>query len=113
MGGLIPNDNDAEVIDKLNAQFHGEKLSKLRKHIREKNDDFFASDRHLHRVSHRLNIFPASGPRPKGRWYVFLRDLIGDANRIEILDKLRKFVGDPTTANDNLPCQGIRFWARF
>jgi hypothetical protein len=113
MGGLIPNDNDAEVIDKLNAQFHGDKLSKLRKHIHDKDDDFFARGRHLHRIAHRLNIFPNSGSRPKGRWYVFLRDLIGTTNQNQILDALRNFVGDPAHAVDSHPCAGIRFWARF
>jgi hypothetical protein len=116
MGGLIPNPNDAEVIEKLNAQFQGDKLSKLRKHIRDKNDDFFARGRHLNRISHRLNVFPGSGSgpsRPRARWYLFLRQLIGTTNQIQILDALRGFVGDPATASDNLPCAGIRFWARF
>jgi hypothetical protein len=106
MGGLIPSGNDAEVIDKLNTTFQGAKLAKLRKHIRDNADDFFASNRQLHRISHRLKIFPTSGQRPKGRWYVFLRDLIGDANRIQILQALRDSVGDPD-------CVGIHFWARF
>jgi hypothetical protein len=116
MGGLIPNPNDADVIDKLNAHFHGAKLTKLRDHIRSKNDDFFARGRHLHRISHRLNIFPGTGSghsRPKGRWYLFLRQLIGTTNQNKILDALRGFVGDNTNASDNLPCVGIRFWARF
>ena len=106
MGGLIPNGNDAEVIDQLNARFRGAKLTKLRKHIHDNADDFFASSRRLHRISHRLKIFPTSGTRPKGRWYVFLRDLLGDANRLKILEALRDNVG-----NDK--CVGIRFWAQF
>jgi hypothetical protein len=106
MGGLIPNGNDAEVIDQLNTRFQGAKLTKLRKHIHDNADNFFASTRHLHRISHRLKIFPTSGTRPKGRWYVFLRDLLGDANRLKILQALRDHVG-----NDK--CVGIRFWARF
>jgi hypothetical protein len=106
MGGLIPNPNDAEVIDKLNAQFQGAKLQKLRDHIRGTADVFFADDRHLHRISHRLRIFPSSGDRPKGRWYVLLRDLIGDTNRKAILKALRDAVGNPK-------CVGIHFWARF
>jgi hypothetical protein len=106
MGGLIPNRNDSEVIDQLNTTFKDAKLAKIRKHIHDTGDDLFASDRHLHRIAHRLRIFPTSGSRPKGRWYVFLRDLIGDANRIIILKALRDNVGD---AN----CVGIRFWARF
>ena len=106
MGGLIPNGNDAEVIDKLNNRFQGNKLRNLRKHIKDKGDDFFASDRQLHRISYRLNIFPSTGNRPKGRWYVFLRDLIGDTNRIKILAALKD-------ALDNDKCVGIHFWARF
>src|SRR4051794_33038554 len=102
MGGLIPNGNDAEVIDKLNATFQGAKLAKLRKHIQDNADDVFASSRHLHRISHRLKIFPTSGPRPKGRWYVFLRDLLGDANRTKILQALKDSVGDDPK------CVGIR-----
>jgi hypothetical protein len=106
MGGLIPNGNDAEVIDQLNSRFQGAKLTKLRKHINDNADNFFASTRHLHRISHRLKIFPTSGTRPKGRWYVFLRDLLGDANRLKILQALRDNVGTDK-------CVGIRFWARF
>lgn len=44
--------------------------------------------------------------RPKGRWYVFLRDLIGDQNRIQILQAIKDAVGDPD-------CVGIHFWVRF
>ena len=106
MGGLIPNGNDAEVIDKLNTRFQGAKLRNLRKHIKDENDDFFASGRNLHRISHRLKIFPSTGDRPKGRWYVFLRDLIGETNRIIILKALKD-------ALDDDKCVGIHFWARF
>jgi len=106
MGGLIPNGNDAEVIDKLNKEFQGNKLRNLRTHITGKSDDFFASDRQLHRISYRLNIFPSTGDRPKGRWYVFLRDLIGDANRTKILAALK-------AALDDDKCVGVHFWARF
>ena len=106
MGGLIPNRNDTEVINELNDRFQDPKLARLRKHIRDNNDDFFASNRHLHRIAHRLRIFPTSGTRPKGRWYVFLRDLLGDANRIKILKALKDNVGDAK-------CVGIRFWAKF
>jgi hypothetical protein len=106
MGGLIPNGNDADVIDKLNTTFQGAKLARLRKHIHDNGDDVFASNRKLYRIAHRLNIFPSSGPRPKGRWYVFLRDLLGNANQTKILQALRDSVGDPN-------CVGIRFWAQF
>jgi hypothetical protein len=105
MGALIPNVNDAEVIDRLNTVF-GKKLKKLRNHMQNTGDDTFAAGRHLHRISHRLKIFPASGDRPKGRWYVFLRDLIGDANRDQILQAIKAAVNDPG-------CVGIRFWARY
>ena len=70
MGGLIPNGNDVEVIEKLNTTFQGNKLANLRRHIADNADDLFANTRHLHRISHRLKIFPTSGARPKGRWYV-------------------------------------------
>jgi hypothetical protein len=106
MGALIPNGNDAEVIDKLNATFTGRKLKKLRKHIRDSRDDMFADTRRLHRISHRLKVHPTSGPRAKGRWYVFLRDLVGPANQKKILQAIRGAVNDPT-------CESIKFWARL
>jgi hypothetical protein len=106
MGALIPNGNDAEVIDELNKTFSGRKLKKLRKHIHDNRDDMFAEARHLHRISHRLKIHPTSGPKAKGRWYVFLRDLVGAANQKKILKAIRDAVNDPT-------CAHIKFWARL
>jgi hypothetical protein len=106
MGALIPNGNDAEVIDKLNSVFSGSNLAKLRKHIKIKNDDVFHSERNLHRISHRLKIAPTSGAKARGRWYVFLRDLIGADTQKKIL----KGIGD--AVNDS-KCEGIRFWARL
>jgi hypothetical protein len=106
MGALIPNGNDAEVIDKLNSVFSGSNLAKLRKHIKIKNDDVFHSERNLHRISHRLKIAPTSGTKARGRWYVFLRDLIGADTQKKIL----KGIGD--AVNDS-KCEGIRFWARL
>jgi hypothetical protein len=106
MGALIPNGNDAEVIDKLNSVFSGSNLAKLRKHIKSKKDDVFHGERNLHRVSHRLKIAPTSGPKARGRWYVFLRDLIG----ADIQQKILKGIGD--AVNDS-KCEGIRFWARL
>ncbi len=105
MGALIPNGNDAEVISQLNSVFTGAKLAKLRRHIRNTRDDVFGPTRHLPRISYRLKIAPA-GNRGKGRWYVFLRDLIGPGNQQKILKGLRDAVADPT-------CEGIRFWARL
>ena len=106
MGALIPNGNDAEVIGKLNSVFSGSNLAKLRKHIHGKKDDVFHGERNLHRVSHRLKIAPTSGPKARGRWYVFLRDLIGPDTQKKIL----KGIGD--AVNDR-KCEGIRFWARL
>jgi hypothetical protein len=106
MGALIPNGNDAEVISQLNSVFTGRKLAKLRKHIKNKKDDVFHGERALHRVSHRLKIAPTSGAKARGRWYVFLRDLIGPGNQKKILKGIRDAVND---AN----CEGIRFWARL
>src|SRR3954451_10420864 len=106
MGALIPNGNDSEVIAKLNDTFSGRKLKKIRKHIHDNHDDMFGNARHLHRISHRLRIFPTSGPRAKGWWYVFLRDLVGPANQTKILDGIRNAVNDST-------CDGINFWARL
>jgi hypothetical protein len=106
MGALIPNGNDAEVISQLNSVFTGPKLAKLRKHIKNTHDDVFGAARHLPRISYRLKVAPTSGNRAKGRWYVFLRDLIGPGNQQKILTGLRDAVADPT-------CVGIRFWARL
>jgi hypothetical protein len=106
MGALIPNGNDAEIISQLNSVFTGRKLAKLRKHIKNKKDDVFHGERALHRVSHRLKIAPTSGAKARGRWYVFLRDLIGPDNQKKILRGIRDAVSDPK-------CEGIRFWARL
>jgi hypothetical protein len=106
MGALIPNGNDAEVISQLNSVFTGPKLAKLRKHIKYTHDDVFGAGRHLPRISYRLKVAPTSGNRAKGRWYVFLRDLIGPDNQQKILTGLRDAVADST-------CVGIRFWARL
>src|ERR1700731_1272941 len=106
MGALIPNGNDAEVIDKLNSVFSGANLTKLRKHIHSKKDDVFHGERNLHRISHRLKIAPTSGAKAKGRWYVFLRDLIGPDTQKKIL----KGIGDGVRDSN---CEGIRFWARL
>jgi len=106
MGALIPNGNDTEVINQLNLVFTGPKLAKLRAHIRNTGDDVFGPTRHLPRISYRLKVAPTSGNRAKGRWYVFLRDLIGPDNQQKILTGLRDAVADPT-------CVGIRFWARL
>ena len=106
MGALIPNGNDAEVISQLNGVFTGAKLAKLRRHIGNRHDDMFDRGRALHRISHRLKIAPTSGNRAKGRWYVFLRDLIGPDNQQKILKGIRDAVNDST-------CVGIRFWARL
>jgi hypothetical protein len=105
MGALIPNGNDTEVINQLNSVFTGPTLAKLRRHIRNTGDDMFGPTRHLPRISYRLKVAP-TGTRGKGRWYVFLRDLIGSDNQQKILTGLRDAVADPT-------CMGIRFWARL
>lgn len=106
MGALIPNGNDAEVISQLNAVFTGARLAKLRQHIQGKHDDVFDGGRALHRISWRLKIAPTSGNRAKGRWYVFLRDLVGATTKQKILQGIRNAVNDTS-------CVGIRFWARL
>lgn len=106
MGALLPNNNDGEVIDRLNKVFGKDGIKRVRRFTQSSGDDLFGSGRHLHRIAHRLKIFPSSGPTAKGRWYVFLRDLIGDQNRLEILQAIKDAVSDPG-------CVGIHFWARF
>lgn len=111
MGGLIPNPNDMEVVDGLNARFSGTKLQMLRNHIQNKNDDFFAHGRHLRRITWRLKIFPTSGNRPKGRWLTFLKDILPQSIHDQILTELRSAVGNPAQINNN--CVGVRFWAVY
>jgi hypothetical protein len=106
MGALIPNGNDAEVINELNTAFSGSQLAKMRRHINNKHDDMFGNGRHLHRISYRLKVWPTSGNRAKGRWFIFLRDLVGAATRQKILKGIRDAVNDTS-------CAGIRFWARL
>lgn len=106
MGALIPNGNDTEVINGLNSAFSGPLLAKMRKHIHDKHDDMFGSGRSLHRISYRLKVWPTSGNRAKGRWFVFLRDLVSTATKQKILKGLRDAVNDTS-------CAGVRFWARL
>jgi hypothetical protein len=106
MGALIPNGNDAEVISELNSAFTGASLAKLRRHVQNKHDDMFGNGRALHRISYRLKVWPTSGNRAKGRWFVFLRDLVGAATKQKIREGIRDAVNDQT-------CVGIRFWARL
>jgi hypothetical protein len=106
MGALIPNTNDAEVISALNSAFSGPPLAKMRRHIRNKHDDMFGGDRKLHRISYRLKAWPTTGNRAKGRWFLFLRDLVGAATQQKILKGIRDSVNDTS-------CAGIRFWARL
>jgi hypothetical protein len=112
MGALIPNGDDADVIDKLNAAFSDKGLAKIRKHMKDNHDDMFAATRHLHRISYRLKVWPKSGDRAKGRWFVFLRDLLGPPSRT-ILNTIRDAVNDWDPATGQIYCVGIRFWARF
>jgi hypothetical protein len=106
MGALIPNTNDAEVISQLNSAFSGALLARMRRHIRNQHDDMFGSDRKLHRISYRLKAWPTSGSRARGRWYLFLRDLVSTATKQKILKGLRDAVNDTS-------CAGVRFWARM
>ncbi|WP_128923040.1 hypothetical protein [Bradyrhizobium guangxiense] len=112
MGALIPSPNDLELIDALNTSFSGNKLKTLRKHIKDKNDDFFEPTRKLRRIAWRLKIFPVSGGnRPKGRWLKFLKDILTSSVHDKILAELRSAVGVPGAINDK--CVGVRFWAVY
>jgi hypothetical protein len=111
MGDLIPNPNDLQIVDGLNARFSGSKLQSLRAHIQNNNDDFFAPGRRLRRITWRLNVFPTSGPKPKGRWLTFLKDILPQPIHDQILAELRDAVGTPARVNNN--CAGVRFWAAY
>ncbi len=111
MGSLIPNPDDLVVIDGLNARFSGTKLQKLRDHMTNRNDDFFAVGRRLRRVTWRLKIFPTSSNRPKGRWLTFLNTILPAPIHDRILAELRDAVGFPGHINNN--CVGVRFWAVY
>jgi hypothetical protein len=111
MGDLIPNPNDLQIVDGLNARFTGLELQNLRAHIQNNNDDFFANGRHLRRITWRLNVFPTSGPKPKGRWLTFLKDILPQPIHDQILAELRDAVGNPAKINN--ACAGVRFWAVY
>jgi hypothetical protein len=114
VGGLIPNPNDIEVIDELNARFTGTGLAALRQFMANNHDDTFNPNRHLHRISYRLKIYPTSGARPRARWFVFLRDLIGAPVARSIQAAIAAGVNDwDTTTNPPTGCIGIRFWAMY
>jgi hypothetical protein len=114
VGALIPNPNDIEVIDKLNARFSGAGLATLRQFMAANHDDTFNPARHLHRISYRLKIYPTSGSRPRARWFVFLRDLIGGQVARSILAAIAAGVNDwDTTTTPPVGCAGIRFWAIY
>jgi hypothetical protein len=114
VGGLIPNPNDMEVIDKLNARFSGAQLAALRLFMATSHDDTFNPSRHLHRISYRLKIYPTSGPRPRARWFVFLRDLIGAQVARSILAAIAAGVNDwDTSTTPPTGCVGLRFWAIY
>jgi hypothetical protein len=94
MGGLIPNPHDDSVKDKLDKQFSGSKLKKLRKRINQGTESQFFTDpanaRHLARISHRLKIWPEpdsqnNEPPPttaqlKARWQFLLQVKLTDRN---------------------------------
>ena len=114
MGSLIPNPHDMEVIDKLNARFSGAGLDQLRTFMASHHDDTFNPSRHLHRISYRLKIYPTSGPNPRARWFVFLRDLIGGPVARSIQAAIAAGVNDwDTTTTPPTGCVGIRFWAVY
>jgi hypothetical protein len=111
MGSLIPNPNDLEIVDQLNAVFTGTKLTNLRNFVQGANDDFFAPGRSLARISWRLNVFPTSGNKGKGRWLTFLKKILPGSVHDQILAQLRAAVGYPAAINNN--CIGIRFWVVY
>jgi hypothetical protein len=114
MGSLVPNPNDLQVINQLNDLFSQPRLKGLRDWISANDPNFFAPGRHLFRIAYRLNIAPAAGANPRGRWFKFLKDFLNDRpdgsgkpkNHDIILTALDGYVGDPN-------CSGIRFWARY
>jgi hypothetical protein len=111
MGALIPSHDDLDIINKLNDVFTAARLAKLRQHIHDTNDDVFANTRHLHRIAFRLRTYPSSA-RGRGRWFLFLRDLLSAQNKLDILTGIRNAVND-WDSTTRVGCVGIRFWARF
>jgi hypothetical protein len=112
MGALIPSTDDTAIINQLNAVFTGSKLLRVRRHIRDKHDEMFASTRNLARISFRLKVFP-TGNRGKGRWFKFLRSILSRQNKLDILTGLRDAAKDWDPVTEKANCVGIRFWARF
>lgn len=114
MGALIPNPNDIEIINKLNTRFGMAGIAALRQFMANHHDDTFNAGRHLHRISYRLGIYPTTGARPRARWFVFLRSLIGATNAHMIQSAIRDAVND-WNPNTNPPtgCVGVKFWAIY
>lgn len=127
MGAQIPNQNDLNVINKLDSRFSGQNLQRLRDFIRGPGGDsgFFAQGRHLDRISLRLQIWP-DGLR--SRWLGFLGKLLtnqqtaaqdGSTVAEVIRTALRNFVEDDNctsiqfnAVHDNLP-DGIDYHANI
>jgi hypothetical protein len=114
MGALIPNPNDIEVLNKLNTRFGPKGMEKLRQFMADNEDDTFKASRNLHRVSYRLKIHPTSGSRPRARWFVFLKTLIGATNSNKIKSAIRDALNDwDSNAEPPTGCVGIKFWAIY
>ena len=114
MGALIPSPNDIEVLNKLNTRFGPKGMEKLRQFMADNGDDTFKASRNLHRISYRLKIHPTSGSKPKARWFVFLKTLIGATNSNKIKSAIRDALNDwdDSTAPPT-GCVGINFWAVY
>jgi hypothetical protein len=115
MGALIPNPNDIEILNRLNNRFGRAGLVALRSWMAASSDDTFNASRRLHRISLRLGIHPTSGPRPRARWFKFLKDLLGKtvpANPGLLQTTIRDAVTDWDSATTR-GCVGLKFWAVY
>src|SRR5262245_50329751 len=94
MGLLFKTPDTTDVINQLNTAFSQDRIDELYSDdtvITWFDDNFQPGAKKLWQISSRLGIWPTSGDRGKGRWFVFLKKL--DA---------RKKQADPKKAEDKI-----------
>src|SRR6478752_2741714 len=109
MGGALPNGNDIEVINQLNAQFTADNWGDLKAYIDASGDDFlWGANKTLARASYRLNIWPTSTSKARRRWFAFLKRILSAQNQLDIQAAIQAAYVD---AQNNVV--GMLFWAQY
>lgn len=110
MGVLLPNGNDIEVINQLNAQFSITGFRNIKTYMNGANDHFlWGNGKTLKRASYRLNIWPTSDNRSRARWFAFLnpgKRILSQQNHDDIQRAFQ-------TAYQDNSVVGMLFWAQF